>query len=169
MRRSDRVLADPDLGVLTSRATSALQRALSDALAGQGHGQLGPRHRAVLAYLDPEGSRATDLSCWSGQHKQVVGTLVDELERLGYVRREADPADRRAKLIVPTELGLRQMARADAAMAEIERAVAASLGEQRYREFKQAFRQVADMLRDRQPHNRSRQRQEHDPPGGRFA
>jgi DNA-binding MarR family transcriptional regulator len=51
-----------------------------------------------------------DVARESGQHKQVVGTLVDELERLGYVRREPDPNDRPAKLIVPTELGLRQMA-----------------------------------------------------------
>ena len=137
--------------MLTSRVTSTLQRVLIEALAGDGHSQIGPRHRAVLAYLDTEGSRAIDVARQSGQHKQVVGTLVDELEQLGYVRREPDPSDRRAKLIVPTELGLQQMSKTDAVMAEIERGIAASLGEQQYREFKQSFRRVAQMLSDDQP------------------
>lgn len=146
MRRSERNLADPDLGLLTHHVTAALQRTLATALAGHGNRQIGPRHRAILACLDDEGSRAVDVARQSGQHKQVVGTLVDELEHLGYVRRQSDPADRRAKLIVPTELGLQQTARADAAMARIEHEIAASLGEQPYRDFKQAFRQVAEIL-----------------------
>ena len=81
-------------------------------LAAKGFADIQPRHGAVLAYLDPEGVRATELSRLSGQHKQVVGTMIDELERLGYVERQPDPEDRRAKLVCPTERGLRQMAAA---------------------------------------------------------
>ena len=32
--------------------------------------------------------------------KQSAGVMVDQLERLGYVRRVPDPADGRARLIV---------------------------------------------------------------------
>jgi DNA-binding MarR family transcriptional regulator len=149
MRRSERSRADPDIGVLTSRVTSALQRALQEALTGDGYGVIGPRHRAVLAQLDAEGSRAIDVSRLSGQHKQVVGTLVDELEQLGYVRRAADPSDRRAKLIVPTESGLRLMSKIDALTAEIERDLATALGEGTYRDFKRSFQRVADLLGER--------------------
>ena len=151
MRRSERNLAEPDLGMLTHHMTAALQRALATALAGEGERQLGPRHRAILACLDDEGSRAVEVARQSGQHKQVVGTLADDLEQLGYVRRQPDPADRRAKLIVPTEAGRRQISRTDAAIARIERDIAASLGDQRYRDFKQAFRQVAELLGRPQP------------------
>ncbi|GAA0210794.1 hypothetical protein GCM10009527_003470 [Actinomadura nitritigenes] len=70
--------------------------------AGQGHPDLRPQHGVVLAYLDPEGSRATELARRSGQHKQVVGNVLDELEDLGCVERRPDPSDRRAKLVVPT-------------------------------------------------------------------
>lgn len=146
MRRSERNRADPDLGLLTSQVTSALQRALAEARPGDGQHQIGPRHRAVLACLDAEGSRAVDVARQSGQHKQVVGTLVDELEQAGYVRREPDPGDRRAKLIVPTERGLQLMSQIDAAMAGIEHQIAASLGEPRYGEFKESFRRVAHIL-----------------------
>ncbi|WP_214318992.1 MarR family winged helix-turn-helix transcriptional regulator [Nonomuraea sediminis] len=143
MRRSERKRANPDLGVLTARTLFGLQRELSRSLADEGHPGLGPRHGAVLAYLDPEGSRATDLAAQSGQHKQVIGTLVDELVELGYVERKPDPHDRRAKLIVPTERGLDQMARADAIVARIEREHAQAIGEQAYAEFKRVFTLLA--------------------------
>ena len=38
---------------------------------------------------------------------------------------------------------------ADAAIAEVERGIAASLGEQQYREFKRSFRRVAQVLAQR--------------------
>ncbi|MEV0999609.1 MarR family winged helix-turn-helix transcriptional regulator [Nonomuraea sp. NPDC050202] len=144
MRRSQRKQEDPDLGVLSSRTLFALQRELFTKLSEQGHPELRPRHGAVMAYLDVEGSRATDLAAQSGQHKQVIGTLVDELVALGYVERQPDPADRRAKLIVPTEKGLDHMARSDAVLAEMEAEHATAVGEEAYAEFKRVFRLVAE-------------------------
>ncbi|GGO62214.1 MarR family winged helix-turn-helix transcriptional regulator [Nonomuraea cavernae] len=144
MRRSRQQQDDPDLGVLTSRTLFSLQRELFAAIAEQGHPELRPRHGAVLAYLDEEGSRATDLAARSGQHKQVIGTLVDELVELGYVERRPDPADRRAKLIVPTAKGLDEMAVSDAAMAAIEARHAEAVGARAYAEFKRVFRLVAE-------------------------
>ncbi|MCP2363331.1 DNA-binding MarR family transcriptional regulator [Nonomuraea thailandensis] len=144
MRRSQRKQEEPDLGVLSSRTLFSLQRELFTKLGEQGHAQVRPRHGAVLAYLDVEGSRATDLAAQSGQHKQVIGTLVDELVALGYVERQPDPADRRAKLIVPTEKGLDHMAKSDAVLAEMEAEHARAVGEEAYAEFKRVFRLVAE-------------------------
>ncbi|MEV4168021.1 MarR family winged helix-turn-helix transcriptional regulator [Nonomuraea sp. NPDC049709] len=144
VRRSQRKQQDPDLGVLSGRTLFSLQRELFAKLAEQGHPRLRPRHGAVLAYLDEEGSRATDLAAQSGQHKQVIGTLVDELVELGYVERQPDPADRRAKLIVPTEKGLDHMAKSDVILADMEAAHARAVGEQAYAEFKRVFRLVAE-------------------------
>jgi DNA-binding MarR family transcriptional regulator len=147
MRRSERKRTDPDLGVLTGRLLFAIQGELFATLADQGHPDLRPQHGAVLAYLDAEGSRATDLARRSGQHKQVVGKLIDELEALGYVERRPDPADRRAKLIVPTERGLDQMGRSDAILASIERRHARTVGANAYAEFKRLFRDITDRQR----------------------
>ncbi|MEZ0073292.1 MarR family winged helix-turn-helix transcriptional regulator [Planotetraspora sp. GP83] len=143
MRRSERKENAPDLGILSSRVLFSLQKELFETLAEQGHPRLRPRHGAVLAYLDAEGSRATDLAAQSGQHKQVIGTLVDELVELGYVQRVPDPQDRRAKLIVPTARGLDQMTRSDAIMAAIERRHAGAVGEEAYAHFKRVFQQVS--------------------------
>ncbi|WP_239120685.1 MarR family winged helix-turn-helix transcriptional regulator [Catellatospora chokoriensis] len=113
-------------------------------LAGS-HAQTKPRHGAVMAYLDEQGNRATELAELSGQHKQVIGTLVDELEALGLVTREPDPADRRAKLVVPTANGLAQMKAGDEAMAGVEERLAAAIGQDDYRAFKRTLQRLAEL------------------------
>ncbi|MFF0451372.1 MarR family winged helix-turn-helix transcriptional regulator [Streptomyces sp. NPDC004609] len=134
---------EPDLGVLAARVLFSVQRELFATLAEQGFDDILPRSGAVLAHLRPEGIRASELARLSGQHKQVVGSLIDDLERLGYVERVPDPADRRAKLVCPTDRGLLQMETAAAIMRAIEERHTKSLGEESYAAFKKALRQVA--------------------------
>lgn len=148
-RRSELKEASPDLGILSSRLLFAVQDELFENLAVQGHPGLRPRHGAVLAYLDEEGSRATELAHRSGQHKQVVGKLVDELEALGYVERRPDPTDRRAKLVVPTARGLDEMTRSDAILASIDARLAATVGADAYETFKHTFEQLTTDQRAR--------------------
>jgi DNA-binding MarR family transcriptional regulator len=145
MRRSERKQADPDLGILSSRLLFAVQKALYEGMAGEQGKSIGPRHGAVLAHLDEEGSRATDLARLSGQHKQVIGTLIDELEAAGYVQREPDPQDRRAKLIVPTALGLAKMRRSDEIVAALEEDYAKALGARNFATFKRLFKAITDL------------------------
>jgi DNA-binding MarR family transcriptional regulator len=143
-RRSERQQLNPDLGVLTARLQWALQGELYSRLAEAGHDDLHPRHSAVLAYLDEDGVRATELARLSGRDKQVVGRLVDELEEAGYVERRPDPGDRRAKLIVPTERGLEQLRLRDEIVAEIERRHAEAAGPRVYAEFRNVLRGIVE-------------------------
>jgi DNA-binding MarR family transcriptional regulator len=147
-RRSERQEWNPDLGVLASHLLFSLQHELFDRLADAGYDDLHPRHGAILAYLDEDGVRATDLARLSGRHKQIVGRLVDELEELGYVERQPDPADRRAKLIIPTKRGLQQMQRGDEIVADIEARHAQAIGARTYAEFRNVLRGVVARPRD---------------------
>src|ERR1700684_881439 len=61
----------------------------------------------VFQRIAPDGSRLTDLADQAQMTKQSTGVLVDQLERLGYVRRAPDPADGRARLIVIEQRGRR--------------------------------------------------------------
>ncbi|MER5930162.1 MarR family transcriptional regulator [Streptomyces sp. NPDC002054] len=142
--------AEPDLGVLAARILFSVQRELFTALAEQGFDDIQPRAGAVLAYLRTDGIRASELARASGQHKQVIGSLIDDLERLGYVERRPDPTDRRAKLVHPTERGLLQMEAAAAIMRAIEARHAKTLGEQEYGAFKAALHRVADLQNEAQ-------------------
>jgi DNA-binding MarR family transcriptional regulator len=142
--RAERNRTNPDLGVLSGRLLFAVQSELFASLAAKGFADIQHRHGAVLAYLDLEGVRATELSRLSGQHKQVVGSMVDELESLGYVERHPDPADRRAKLVCPTPRGLRLVRAADRIMAGIQRRHADRLGRETFDEFKKLLIEVTE-------------------------
>lgn len=148
-RRRERQELNPDLGVLAIQLAASMQREFFSRLAAEGYGDLHSRHAAVLAYLDEDGVRATELARLSGSHKQVVGRLIDELEELGYVERRPDPRDRRAKLIVPTGRGLAMLQRGDEIVAEIEARHAGAIGGRSYAEFRDALRGV--VARGREP------------------
>jgi DNA-binding MarR family transcriptional regulator len=141
-RRSERQQWNPDLGVLASRLLFSLQDELFARLGDGGYDDLHPRHGAVLAYLDEDGIRATELAQLSGRHKQIIGRLVDELQELGYVERRPDPADRRAKLIFPTARGLDQVRLGDEVVADIEARHAREVGAKTYAQFRDVLRGV---------------------------
>ena len=141
-RRTERQEWNPDLGVLASRLLFSLQDELFTELADAGYDDLLPRHGSVLAYLDEDGIRATELARLSGRHKQIIGRIVDELEELGYVERRPDPEDRRAKLIFPTERGLDQVRLGDEIVAEIEARHAKEIGAKSYAQFRDVLRGV---------------------------
>jgi DNA-binding MarR family transcriptional regulator len=147
-RRSERQQWNPDLGVLASQLLFSLQDELFARLAEDGYGDLHPCHGAVLAYLDEDGIRATELARLSGRHKQIVGRIVDELEELGYVERRPDPQDRRAKLIFPTKRGLTQIQRGDEIVAEIEARHAREVGGKTYAAFRDVLRGVVAHSRE---------------------
>lgn len=138
-----------DLGVLAGRLLFAFEAELFQGLHDRGFGDIVPRHGVVLAYLRPEGVRATDLARTSGQLKQVVGVIVDELADLGYVERKPDPTDRRAKLIVPTARGRKQMKAADAIIGDIMDGHRENLGAKEFDRFFANFQAVVAYQRAR--------------------
>lgn len=150
MGRSARKLASPDLGVLAARLLFGLQAELFHRAAQGGFDDVRPRHGAVLAYLDEDGIRLADLARLAGRNKQTIAAILDELEKLSYVYRTVDPADRRAKLIMPTDRGRQLMRISDEIVADIEARHASRLGRTIYADFIQALRAITseDMIAD---------------------
>jgi DNA-binding MarR family transcriptional regulator len=134
------------LGVLAARLLFAFQDELYARLDGAGHGKLTRVHGAVLAHIDPDGTRATELARRAGRPKQLIGRAVDELEALGYVERQPEPGDRRAKLVVPTALGRELIQLSDEIIRDIEQRPAAALGQAAYHDFKQMLGAVVETL-----------------------
>ncbi|GAB1515131.1 MarR family winged helix-turn-helix transcriptional regulator [Actinophytocola sp. KF-1] len=142
MGRGARKAADPDLGVLAARLLFGLQAELFDRAARLGFDDLRPRHGAVVAHLDEDGVRLVDLARRAGRNKQTIAAVLDELEKLGYVHRAPDPADRRAKLIVPTDRGRELMRISDEIVADIEARHEERLGRAAYAGFKAAIKTI---------------------------
>jgi DNA-binding MarR family transcriptional regulator len=93
------------------RRTSQLMVAeLVERLTAAGYPDLPAATHPVFENLDREGTRLTELAARADMTHQSMGELIDTLEQRGYVERQPDPADRRARLVCLTSKG-RQMAR----------------------------------------------------------
>ncbi|WP_431958546.1 MarR family winged helix-turn-helix transcriptional regulator [Nocardia lijiangensis] len=127
---------------LLVRAADAYETALNRELRAELDPELRPAHYAVFRHLDPEGSRITALAEAAGMTQQSMGELVTHLERRGYVEREIDPSDRRARVVVTTAAGRRALALAADRIAGIERILAAELGEDAVRRLRASLARV---------------------------
>jgi DNA-binding MarR family transcriptional regulator len=126
--------ADPGevpLPTLLTQARDITTELLHRRLREEGFAGIRYRHGSVFRFIDADGSRLTALAERSGLTKQAIGEVVDELERLGYVERLADPSDRRAKIIRLTPRGADGQVAAARILAEIEQRWVRHLGRDR--------------------------------------
>jgi DNA-binding MarR family transcriptional regulator len=102
-------------------------------------------HDCVFRFMGPDGARLSELAERARMTPQSVGVHVDELERLGYVERVPDPADRRSKLIRPTARGAAIMQTAFDALRGLEREWTDAVGAQRLAQVRQALETIRDL------------------------
>jgi DNA-binding MarR family transcriptional regulator len=104
-------------------------------LARQGHADTRPMHGFVFQAIGRGGTTAVELGRRLGISKQAAGKTIDNLERLGYVRRERDPRDGRQKVVVLTERGHDMLAKSARIFDDLRARWAVQLGQDRLREF----------------------------------
>jgi DNA-binding MarR family transcriptional regulator len=92
------------------RAAACMLDDFIERMDAAGFGGLTRAHQAVFENLDRDGTRLTELAARAGITQQSMSELVLAIERVGYVERRTDPADRRARLVRLTPEG-RQMVR----------------------------------------------------------
>ncbi|HKY49057.1 MAG TPA: MarR family transcriptional regulator [Acidimicrobiia bacterium] len=126
--RKESVAARLNTVSMLGQAYSLLGFQIVNGVVGAGYPQK-PKHSAVFAQIEPQGSRLTDLARRANITPQAMGELVDELEELGYVSREPDPSDRRAKLIVLTATGRAAVEAGRLTIAGIEVRITEIIGE----------------------------------------
>jgi DNA-binding MarR family transcriptional regulator len=136
------------LGVVFRRYAKASAAALED-LPG------GPRGYQVLATTNSEGSkRQLDLAAQLGVDRTVMTYLLDDLEKAGLVQRRPDPADRRARLIAPTDLGVETLCALENRLSAVEQEVLGILDEADRSSFRMLLQRVAMMANTVDPlHN----------------
>lgn len=81
------------------------QRRIINGVHQRGHTLIRPAHCTVFANLGMGAVRVTELAERAHVTQQAMGKMLKELERIGYVVRDIDGSDRRAKKIRPTERG----------------------------------------------------------------
>ena len=142
---------NPDnTAVLLRQAYVVIDRLVPARLAEVGHSAIRVAHGAVLQNLDEGGTTVSALAERAGMTKQAMAELVQYLERHGYVRRAPDPADRRAKLVVPTDQGREVIAIASGLVPEMERRLIEELGRSRWRQLRDDLRTIDRLFQQNQ-------------------
>ena len=134
---------DPALAASVLRVASQLVDGISEGLVRRGFDDVRPVHGFAFARLSGAPATASELAAHLGVTKQAAAQLVDQLVARGYVRREPDPSDGRARLLVLTTKGKACTAAADAAAADVVRQWRDQLPPSQFDQLQQALRALA--------------------------
>ena len=95
-----------NLGRLLLELGRDYERRVMELLHDRGHPLIRPSHFTVFANLSEGAVRVTELAERAHVTQQAMGKMLKEMERIGYIVRDIDGSDRRAKKIRPTQRGL---------------------------------------------------------------
>jgi DNA-binding MarR family transcriptional regulator len=117
-----------------------------EAAARAGYDDVNPAHVSLFRYPGLDGYRVTEIAQRMQITKQSVHELIGRLERLGYLVRDPDPTNRRARLVrlTPKGHGLQEVIRLQA--RDAERQIATIIGERRFRQLKEALDLLVDEI-----------------------
>lgn len=117
-----------NLRQLMARSLRCLNAIVQDEVLKRGYSDVRLVHNTVLINLDMSGNTISEIAERANMAKQAVGSLVEELEELGYVARRVDPTDGRARIVSFTERGERLIVHMLEIIEEIESSYVATLG-----------------------------------------
>ncbi len=94
----------------------------------RGHPLIRPSHSSVFSNIGLGAVRVTELAERAQVTQQAMGKILKELERIGYVVRDIDGNDRRAKKIRLTERGMQLVRDSMEIIEEVRAHYAAQVG-----------------------------------------
>ncbi len=115
-------------------------------LAEAGYPEIRPAHSSVFANLGMGAVRVTELAERAQVTQQAMGKMLKELERMGYVIRDVDSVDKRAREIRLTEKGVQLAADSLKIVDEVRAYYASKIGEQQLDELEEKLREAVSKL-----------------------
>jgi DNA-binding MarR family transcriptional regulator len=132
------------LQILLRDAHHAVDAEVRAALASHGFGEILPGHYLVLRNLGEDGARPRELAARAVVTRQAITKVVADLERLGLVRRDPDPADGRGVIVRYTDRGLAGLRVARNRILALEDDFAAKVGAGRWAQARAVLEAVFD-------------------------
>jgi DNA-binding MarR family transcriptional regulator len=120
---------DVVLPALLGAARRPYGAAINEALEAAGFDDLPRRGSFVIGSVERGGLAMGSLSAAMGMSKQAASQLVDTLVTRGYLDRSPDPVDRRRMSVMLTERGQAAAIEIRAAVARVDAALTAAVGE----------------------------------------
>jgi DNA-binding MarR family transcriptional regulator len=139
-------MTDPrtlNLGLLLFIPYRAMENAVLDELRKHGH-DLPISQARVFQRLSPDGTRMADLAEAAQLTKQTLTSILDQLERRGYVRREPDPADARARVVHIAPRGAEMVALSRPVVERVEAEWTAALGRRRAETLRELLAELVE-------------------------
>ena len=107
-----------------------------------GFTDLVPAHFAVLRYPGPENRRPSELAAEARMTKQAMNYLLGQMQQLGYLTRDDDPADQRFKRVRLTGRGHAVARAIRESVAAIEDELEQELGPGQFEQLRQLLIQL---------------------------
>jgi DNA-binding MarR family transcriptional regulator len=136
-------LRQDHIGRLLLRTYRQFADTASHKLQARGH-QISASAIGLIAHIDLNGTRASELAERAGISKQAIGVLITELETAQYVQRQPDNTDGRASIITFTEQGWGLLQDAFEIKKEIESNYENILGKHRMSILRGALRDLLE-------------------------
>ncbi len=121
---------DKNLRQLLLRTTRTLNALIEEELKRRGYEKVRAAHSSLLANLDLDGNSITTVAERADSTKQAISVLAEELETMGYLTREVDEDDARARVLLLTDKGRKLMLDIFSIVSDIEAHYTNILGEQ---------------------------------------
>ena len=102
-------------------------------------------HNAVFSTLQVEGSRASDMAAAAGITRQSMGEIIRGLVALGLVEMQADPDDKRAKVVAYTPQGVECARQGFQHIVDLEKRFSEEFGED-YETARRVLSRVVEIL-----------------------
>ena len=136
----------PYLGGLLRVCWQWIREQIFDGVRAAGYDDLKPSHVGLFRYPTLDRQRPSELADQLQITRQSVNELLGDLEELGYVTRETDPANKRARLVRLTASGrrLEKTINSQARIAELK--IAELLGSRTFSQLRDALEQLAGQL-----------------------
>ncbi|WP_244438938.1 MarR family winged helix-turn-helix transcriptional regulator [Paraburkholderia dilworthii] len=132
-----------NIGRLLNEAVHRFEASVLEKMAIAGHDECTLSHISVTRNLDLEGTRAVELARRAAMTKQSLGELITQLETLGIVKREPDPTDGRAKVVLFTERGRNWLDQFHTALEQTEAEMESELGPTLYKALKRGLQKYS--------------------------
>lgn len=112
----------------------------------RGHPLIRRSHSAVFSNLGLGAVRVTELAERAKVTQQAMGKMSKELERIGYIARNVDKMDKRAREIRLTSAGINLVEESLRACEDVQAQYAAKIGEQKLHDLERALRSAVAKL-----------------------
>lgn len=135
-----------NLSRLLREFSKDFQRRIWEQLEARGYPEIRPSHSQVFSNLGMGSVRVTELAGRAQVTQQAMGKMLKELERMGYVARDVDSSDKRAKEIRLTERGIKLVADSLEVVDEVRAYYAEKVGEQDLQALEEQLRSAMQKL-----------------------